>query len=59
MKNDTPTSSESKHAFNPVLNRFVKIDPTQIWFWNSEWLKDELKVEEELRIGDFEEFDNM
>lgn len=52
-------SSKTVYAFNPVLEIFVEIDPDQAWFWKPEWLAEELNAENELRAGEFEEFDNI
>lgn len=53
------TTSGAVYAFNPITKTLVEINPAQAWFWTDEWLSDELRVEEEIRAGDFEEFDNI
>jgi hypothetical protein len=32
--------------------------PDQWWFWTKEWQEGERRVDEEIRNGDYEEFDN-
>ena len=59
ISNSQSTSSKAVYAFNPILETFVEIDPSQAWFWKPEWLAGELKAENELRAGEFEEFDNI
>jgi hypothetical protein len=53
------TSSKTMYAIHPITNTFVEIDPDQVWFWSPEWLAEEMKVDEELRSGEYEEFDNI
>jgi hypothetical protein len=54
-------SSESNvwYAFHPTTGELVEIDPEQLWFWTPEWLAGERMVEEDLRLGRYEEFDDM
>ncbi len=44
-----------EHKDNPLIS----IDSDQSWFWTHDWLEGELKVNEELKNGDFETFDTM
>jgi len=50
---------KTMYAFNPITKTLVEIDPTQAWFWEPEWLNGEVRAEQELRSGNYEEFDNL
>jgi hypothetical protein len=53
------TTLHPHFAYNPILNKIVQINPDQLWFWNPEWLQDEMMIETELQNGDYEDFDNI
>ena len=38
---------------------WVEIDPEQLWFWTKEWQLKESQVEEDLRQGRYEDFDDL
>lgn len=59
ISSEHSTASRSMYAVHPIANTLVEINPEQAWFWSPEWLKGEMAVDEELRLGDFEEFDNI
>ena len=59
LSEEHSTSSKTMYAFNPLLKTIVEIDPQQVWFWEPEWLNEELIIEEELQAGNFEEFDTI
>lgn len=44
---------------DPHTGELVEIDPEQLWFWTEEWQAKEREVDEELRRGDYEVFDNI
>lgn len=50
---------KTMYAFNPVTKTLVEIDPAQAWFWKPEWLDGEIQAEQDLRSGNYEEFDNL
>ena len=50
---------EAVYTFHPLTGQVVEIDPQQLWFWTPEWQADERRVDEELRAGLYEEFDNI
>ena len=58
---DDATSKIDEVVFvvHPQTGRIVEIDPEQLWFWTPEWQAGERLVDEELRSGQYEEFDNM
>jgi len=47
------------YAIHPITNTLVEINPEQAWFWSPEWIAEEMVVDEELRLGEYEEFDNI
>ncbi len=53
------TASKTMYAVHPITNTLVEINPEQVWFWSPEWLAEEMAVDEELRLGEYEEFDNI
>ena len=53
------TGSDAWYAFHPITGELVEIDSEQLWFWTPEWLAGERMVEEDLRLGRYEDFDNM
>lgn len=59
ISREQSNSSNAIYAFNPFNCALVEIDPSQKWFWNPDWLEGELLVEQELRSGNFDEFDNL
>jgi hypothetical protein len=34
-------------------------DPDQAWFWTPEWQSGERQIDEDLRIGNYEDFDTL
>jgi hypothetical protein len=57
---ETGTSGSNVwYAFHPKTGELVEIDAEQLWFWTPEWLSGERMVEEDLRLGRYEDFDNM
>jgi len=55
----TPEGESPEYRLHPVLNTWVEIDPEQAWFWSEEWQAGERKVDEDLRLGRYEDFDDM
>lgn len=53
------TESKAMYAVHPITKMLVEIDPEQAWFWSPEWLAEEMVVNDELRFGKYEEFDNL
>lgn len=41
------------------VNYLAERDPTQAWFWTTEWQASERETEAELECGDYEDFDTM
>jgi hypothetical protein len=37
----------------------VETDPDQAWFWSPEWQAREQQADDDLRLGRYEDFDNM
>ena len=52
-------SSDIWYAFHPTTGDLVEIDSEQLWFWTPEWLAGERMVEEDLRLGRYEDFDDI
>lgn len=53
------TESGTCYAVHPATRELVEIDPEQRWFWTPEWQAGERMVEEDLRLGRYEDFDSM
>ena len=53
------TSDETIYIIHPLTSKVIEVDPSQLWFWSREWQEDERRVDEELRTGQYEEFDNL
>jgi hypothetical protein len=47
------------YAIHPVSGKQVAIDPEQRWFWTSQWQAGEQKADEDLKMGRYEDFDNV
>lgn len=47
------------YVIHPVTGAQVEIDPEQEWFWTTEWQSGEREVDDELRTGNYEEFDDI
>jgi hypothetical protein len=41
------------------MKHWVEIDVEQLWFWTAEWQAKEQEVNEDLRQGNYEEFDDL
>ena len=59
VTNEHDTASQIMYAIHPITNKRVEINPEQAWFWSPEWLAEEMAVDEELRSGEYEEFDSI
>jgi hypothetical protein len=58
-REEQPDGSYKWYAIHPDTKERVEIDPEQAWFWTEEWQEGERKVDEYLRRGEYEEFDNI
>jgi hypothetical protein len=47
------------YAYSPFTNGIVEIDPDQAWFWTREWLDGELEAENDIKTGDYQEYDSV
>ena len=54
-----PDGSYKWYAIHPDTKEPVEIDPNQAWFWTEEWQAKEREVDEDIKAGRYEEFDNM
>jgi hypothetical protein len=41
------------------VSYLVERDPDQAWFWTPEWQAGERQADEDLKIGNFDDFDTM
>lgn len=41
------------------VSDFAERDPDQAWFWTAEWQTAEREADENLRNGDYEDFDKI
>jgi len=46
-------------AVHPGTGSLVEIDPAQAWFWTRDWLDGELEAENDILVGDYEEFSSI
>lgn len=46
-------------AIHPRTGERVEIDPEQRWYWTAEWQAKEREVDEDLKAGRYEDFDNI
>jgi len=53
------SAAPSAYAFHPILKVWVEIDPEQAWFWSEEWQAGEHEADEDLRLGRYEDFDDI
>jgi hypothetical protein len=58
---DSRNTSEGDtwYAIHPITWELVEIDPEQLWFWTPKWQAGECKVEKDLQLGRYEDFDSM
>ena len=47
------------YAIHPISSERVEIDSNQLWFWTAEWQAKEREADEDVRLGRYEEFENM
>ena len=38
---------------------WIEIDPEQLWFWTEKWQAGERRAEEDLKRGNYKDFDNL
>lgn len=59
LESESRTERRMRYAVHPVSRELVEIDPEQQWFWTREWQAGERMVEEDLRLGRYEDFDDI
>lgn len=52
-------ADEWTHVTCAICNESKDVDPDQAWFWTPEWQAGEREADEELRRGEYEEFDSI
>ncbi|MBM3188561.1 MAG: hypothetical protein FJZ90_07565 [Chloroflexi bacterium] len=53
------TSGQVLYALHPQKKEFVRIDPSQAWFWTPEWQAGESAVDADLAEGRYEEYGSI
>jgi hypothetical protein len=59
INSQNDSQSDVWYTIHPLTHELVEIDPDQLWFWTPEWLAGELRVEQDLQQGRYEEFDTI
>lgn len=59
IRGNKVSKSDSLVVYSPFTNSFVEIALEQSWFWTKEWLSGELEVEQDIREGNYVEFDTI